>query len=276
MPGQAKRHYSTIEDHTMLKECQTMHDLFEEGQADFENLDSDFAMPYITLWQQAIDEAESFPSDATIQYRISQATAAVEAKMKLCRNKFRKARHIIRQAFPNNHGVHNEFGFDDYDKARNNHILMILFMDRFHKIAMDNNTELIGAGYSQAAIDQIETLHDALNVANRNREMLKRKRKTTTQIRIRLLNTAWSFMAKTAKASRLIYKDDYAKFKQYLLPKLSIVAKTKYSPVENVRNSTVQDGLPKASAKSVSVICFVSLPVIWLKPPLGAAGRCLH
>ena len=247
MPGQAKRHYSNIEDHAMLEKCQTMHDLFEDNLADFENFDSDFAGLYKALWQEAIDLAESFPSDTTTLYRISQATAAVEMLMKLCCKKFRKARHFIELAFPGNRGIYNEFGYGDFDMARNNPTRMILFMDRLHSLAMDKNTELIAAGYGQASIDEIKTLHDALNQANCTQEMLKRQRVTTTQTRIKLLNTAWKFMSKTAKAAKLIYKNNYAKYNQYLLAEPSNKGDIAILQADNGNATTIQGSLPDSN-----------------------------
>ena len=251
MPEQPKRHYSNIEDSVMLEECQTMHDLFEEDQAEFEDFDSDFINPFEDNWQDAIDAAESYPTDEVIQDQITQATALVEAKMKLCRDKFQGAKYFISKAFPKNTGLHNEFGFNDYDRVRNNQSKMILFMDRLHKTAVEYNTELIAAGYIQTDIDEINTLQGQLKNANRDQEIKIRKRGTATQTRIGLLNAAWDFMTKTAKAAKIIYKDNYAKFNEYLLPGRANEPDVAFTLGGLIRAAPSQNPVPGASVTAV-------------------------
>ena len=214
---QVLRLYS-ITDPEMYEAAKAKRGFFLEDKADFIAFDGDFADPFAADWLTLISDAEALPQDETIDDQLTQLTAAVEAEMVKCRDKFQDAKYFIEKTFPNNAPVWNEFGYNNYEAARKSQVRMIQFMKNFHSVATKYKIQLIAKGYAQPKIDEIETFRAALDAANQVQELFIGNLPVQTQTRHLKNNEVWNTMVQVCTAGKRIFKNDFAKYQRYLLP----------------------------------------------------------
>nr|MBC8384421.1 hypothetical protein [Candidatus Cloacimonadota bacterium] len=73
------------------------------------------------------------------------------------------------------------------------------------------------AGFDQVQIDNIQVTFDKLVSANNAQEYYKGERQAITQQRIIKMNAVWEIVLNVCKAGKLVYSNNPAKYKQYLL-----------------------------------------------------------
>ncbi len=231
----------------MLEYCKTMLSHFTDEQAQFETFDADFATPFETNWQDAIDTAEDILPDEAVQDQLQQLTADVDSAMEAARQKFADSRYFIEKAFPSKPAVQKEFGMDDYRDARKSQKGMTQFMQTFFKTATKYAAELAAVNYNAAAVAEIQTLGTTLNDANIAQEKFKGTRWTITETRIVAHNAAWDVMLQVSKAGKVIFQKSPAKYQWFLLPASS------ESGEDISINGTVTDGSTNTALQDVVV-----------------------
>ena len=207
-----------VADLFMIEHAKVKRLLFIDDQALFAGLDPDYATPYEAGWASAITLSEAQPTDEITVDQIAQLTAAVEAQLTLCRNKFQDTKHFIEKAFPNNPGVWAEFGYNNYDAQRRGQTGMIEFMKLLHTTATKYSAQLIAQNYLAPAIAEILTLRTALDNANNAQEKAIATRLLVTQTRINAHNATWNPTVSVARASKTVFRNDPARYNMYLLP----------------------------------------------------------
>jgi len=217
-PTQITRNYHQISDAEMTQFSHTIHSIFIPDKALFIAFDPDFADPFAANWLLAIEAAEALRSDETVGDQLRQLTDTVEEKMELGRHKFQSAKFFIQKTFPGNFAVRNEFGYDDYDRARQVQMKMIGFLENFHRVAEKYQLKLIAKNYTQPMIDEIAMLRDQLRDANNAQEAFRAGRAVLTQDRVITLNACWDETLKVCTAGKIIFHDNKAKRDQFLLP----------------------------------------------------------
>lgn len=218
MAEEINKLYNGITDSQMLEETQTILDLFSAEVATFTAFDASLDAAYAATVQDSIDAAIDFPTDDTIQNEITELTDAVTTAWTNCRNHFQDAKYFIEKAFPANTARHKVFGFNDYADMARKQDKVPQFMDQFHDTATKYKTELIAAGYTQPKIDAILALATAFNTANRAQEKAKKDRLESTQNRTITMNAVWSGIKAINIASKSVYRTNYAKLQQFLMP----------------------------------------------------------
>jgi hypothetical protein len=218
-PQAAFRNYK-ISDSSMLQDSRTTQAEFEKDADAFENFDSVFTKSYKTEWLTAIDAIGTANTDEQVVDVQTTLTDLVEEDMEACRVHFQGAKYFIKKAFPNKEGIWNEFGFDNYDTARQSAEKMIIFMEVAHKVANKPayNATLVAANYPQTNIDEFLTLRTALITAKTNQELAKNARSGERAFRVDLLNDAWKYRTAVSEAAKNIFINNYARYKVYLLP----------------------------------------------------------
>lgn len=207
-----------VSDLYLIEFSTTMLDHFITDQAEFSAFDAEFGTPFESDWQALIDAALAFPTDETVVDQLQQLTLNVEEAMEACQVKFRASKYFIERAFSNAPGTLNEFGFDDFKRARGRQMPMVQFMQKFFDTATKYAAELDAVGFDAAAIAEIQTLGVALVDANRAQESFKGTRSTTAQDRVLAMNAVWDVMVRVSKAGKIIFMDNPAKYQLFLLP----------------------------------------------------------
>jgi hypothetical protein len=115
-------------------------------------------------------------------------------------------------------------------------------MDVFSTTAKKYAAPLIAKKYTQAAIDAIATKRTTLITTKTAQEVAKNSRLGVTQNRVILLNNVWASRTKLAKAAKVIFAANYAKYKLYLLP-ASEEAGTTFSVIGTITDKTTTQPL---------------------------------
>ena len=215
-PEETKRVYA-MSDAEALELEKTIRGCFVQDQADFTAFDGRFSAPFETEWLNEISAAEGEAKDNNVVTQQTALTAEVTKWMEESKKIFQASKYHIEQAFPKNKAVHNEFGYADYDKARQAQSKMIQFMNQFHNTAVKYSVELIAKGFTQTKIDELGTAKTALDEANQVQEAFKKDRGVLTQERVGKLNTAWKRMQDVCSAAKFVYPENYAKLTRYII-----------------------------------------------------------
>ena len=183
----------------------------------FTAFDPNFTNEYVSAFTAKIVEAEAEIIDNVIRDQLAAKTATVENIFDSCRKKYRSVKYFVGIAFENNKAVQNEFGFNDYNTARRNQVKMIVFMRQLGISAKRYQSELIASGMTEESINEIETLSNDLSLSNEQQEDFKKQRVLLTQSRIILYNEVWDFVRQVARAGKIIFEYNPAKYAIYLL-----------------------------------------------------------
>lgn len=189
--------------------------------ADFTAVDATLNQKFVDKLTALIDKAEKTLSDEVITDRQVQLTNALNKKMDECKAHYRLISYFAKNAFEENPAIRNEFGENDYSSIKYSHQKMIIFMQTLITITKKYKTELIKAGASQEQLDKTTTLHNELSKANHNQELFMANRPVLTSERIDNLNQIWKLISRVSDLSKIIYADDFAKLKLFLLPQRS-------------------------------------------------------
>lgn len=91
-------------------------------------------------------------------------------------------------------------------------------MDVLEEKGSEYQTELLAAGITAPQLAQIGNLRTAFKAADIAQNKAVAKRNKLTQERIKQYNKLWEILQQVNKLSKLVYRGDYAKLQQYLLP----------------------------------------------------------
>jgi len=205
-------------DPNMLEFSKDIHSFATEDIADLAVFDPDFTIVFLAAYNTAIEDAEAVPNDEQVENVITQMTNDVETQMGVCRKKFQDAKYFIERAFPKDKATWNEFGYDRYEKARQNQPKLIEFMRDFYATAVKYTTELGTVNYTAILISDIKTQGDLLDTLNRNQNAYVSNRPQITKERIVKHNAVWNIATRLCTAGKTVYQDNYSKYQRYLLP----------------------------------------------------------
>ena len=212
----AKRLYKGS-DSKMIEHVLGMRALFQKHQADFTAFDPSLDAGFLTAWQTTQENVISTEDDKYVvsdgEILLEEAVSALEK----CQLKYIDVKYYAGKAFPGNKELLKEFGEGQYSKVRNSPLRMVQFMEGLFGVATKYKTELIAKNYTQAAIDEIDTLTADLRADNKNQQLKKKERPTLTRSRIELLNTYYSFGQQVAAVAPLVYRHSPAHRNMFLL-----------------------------------------------------------
>ena len=216
-PKKEKRKF-IISDSSMLIDSSACLKAFKNDKAAFVKFDADFDDSFADNWAAAIDIANDLSTDDDTVDVQSGYTETVYDTMAACREIFQDIKYYIQKAFPTRKAVWKEFGFANYNNARNVVPKMNAFMSVLNKKANKYKNQLMAANCPAAMIDQIGILSQTLVDAKITQSEVKNSRYSITDDRVVKLNAVWTFRQAVAKAAKIIYRKNYGKYKQYLLP----------------------------------------------------------
>ena len=246
-----------ISQTSMLSESRTTLTEFKTDQTAFGLFDKDFKPPFETAWEASIKAAEDLPSDVVVAAIMKQSSEEVEIEMGNCRDCFQGSKFFIEKAFPENPGIWQIFGYNEYEHCRQNHDRMPRFMTDFSTAATKYDAKLIAVNFTAPMIANILTVRDKLNAALSNQHQQITERPLATHTRVQVLNEAWDIRVKVGKASKIVFKDDVAKLRIYLLP-----ASEELSTVFNFTGTVTETGTG-ALLEKAGISLGNSIPVIY-------------
>ncbi|MFZ4412522.1 MAG: hypothetical protein ACOYOV_05520 [Bacteroidales bacterium] len=203
----------------MLQLNAVMLSNFAGDKADFTAKVSDLKDPFLDQWQNNTDSLSSIESDSDYTDTQLLMTQDMNDLMVSARDQLQTIYFYVERAYPGNKAVISYFGKDQYEAARKlpQKLVDLLLKAKDASEKPEYKPNLEGKGATQALLDDLKNIADKLKAKTIEREVYMSGRKLTTQNRNKILNKIWESMSAVNEASKLIYKNDYAKQQQYLL-----------------------------------------------------------
>lgn len=230
----------TMEDLVMLERAQVFHNAFLTDEGSFTAAFPHLMAPFAADFQTAIDEADAIPSGSEVDAEIAVVTEELNDLLPLGQKALQKLFTYANVAF-NSKAKVNLFGKNKYEKARTSDLRMKELLEQAHRQAevADYKTALLAAGYTQADIDELQTISDDIDAKNALQEDMLSSRGDKSEARIIAYNKVWGFMKQINTASKVVFVDNPAKIELYLL------YPTHHSNLSKVQNLTaVFEGVP--------------------------------
>ena len=203
-------------DVQMTEFARVAHNLMTSDLVKFTAFDSTITAAYATQFLTAIVAAETVVADTAVVDIQVQKTELIQTAMEKAKGKYADVKYFAQKTFPASTATQNEFGLNDYERARKSSTQMIQFLDEMHKACVKYQAQLVAKGFNAAAIAEILTIRTELQTANTNQEVFKKQRPKLTEDRITILNTCYEFITLVNAAAQRVYKDDFAKQKQFV------------------------------------------------------------
>ena len=200
---------------------------FADDKADFTAKVTDLSDPFLLNWQTDTDNLGSIEMDDDYVDTQLLMTQAIDELMVTGRDQLQTVYFYVERNYPGNKAILSYFGKDRYEAARKNplklHDLMLKCFEA--AIEADYKDDLFAKGLSQANLDDLKDTAAKLKGKFDKRDKYMSGRKIATEKRNLLLNKIWKSMSDVSDASKLVYKNDFAKFQQYLRYQTKFVEK---------------------------------------------------
>ena len=203
-------------DAQMTEYARVAHNLLISDLTKFTTFDSTITAAFATQFLTAVTNAETVVADTAVIDIQVQKTELIQTAMEKAKGKYADVKYFVQKAFPQSVATQNEFGLNDYERARKSSTQMIQFLDEMSKACVKYQTQLVAKGFTAAAITEIQTIRTELQTANTNQEVFKKQRPKLTEDRITILNNCYEYVVQINAAAQRVYKDDYAKQKQFV------------------------------------------------------------
>jgi len=214
-PIEIKRTFDGSDAH-MTNSARVTHGLLLEYLANFTAFDATINAAFAAFFLEAIDNAETVVADSAIIDMQTQKTEQMQEAMEKAKTKYGDIKYFAKKAFPKSLATQNEFGLNNYERARRSFIQMVQFLDEMHKACVKYQAQLLANGFNATAIDEILTIRAELQAANINQEIFKKQRPKLTEDRVAALNTCYEILCQVNAAAQRVYMNDYAKRHQFV------------------------------------------------------------
>lgn len=203
-------------DAQMTEYARVVYNLVNSDLLKFTTFDNTITAEYTSQFLTAVTNAETVVSDTAVIDIQVQKTELIKLAMEKAKGKYADVKYFVQKAFPKSIATQNEFGLNDYERARKSSTQMIQFLDEMSKACVKYQAELIEKGFTEVAIAEILIIRAELLNSNTDQEVYKKQRPKLTEDRITTLNTCYEFVTLLNAAAQRVYKDDYAKQKQFV------------------------------------------------------------
>jgi len=203
----------------MLQLNTLMTSNFSADKAEFIAIVPGLKDPFLDNWKHTTSQLATTASDDDYTDTQLLMTQAIDELMVKARDQIQILYFYVDLAFEGNKAVYSYFGKDRYDAARNKPLKLYELLLKAEKAAEIPiyKDSLIEKGLNQSMIDEVEIIAADLKSKFDSRDEYISSRKKNTQERTKILNSIWEFMSAVNKASKIVYRTDYAKQQQYLL-----------------------------------------------------------
>lgn len=219
------RYYHGTDANFIVTSGQTIQ-LIQEKHAQFVAFSIHFTPEKLQELIDLYDQSTSIPSDNVFIDIQAKATNDVKIQHDISCKFFQHSKFDIEMAFPNDKLVWNQFGFNDYDKARKSPRNMFMFLTDFNTMAFRYKDILTVNGWTEEKFATILVHQNNLKAAmdNQNDRMIERSRATET--RMTNLNNLYEKMAVYLKAAQIIFDEDENLLKLFRFPLQSSSSKS--------------------------------------------------
>ena len=203
-------------DAYMTETARVIYNLFVEDLSNFEAFDTTLNSAYANNFLNQVVAAEQVVADTAIIDQQVALTEKADQSMEKARVKYNEVKYFVLKAFKSSLGTQNEFGLNDYERARKNRSQMAQFLFEMHAACVKYKTELINAGYNMPAIEAILPIREELLTTNTSQKLFIKQRPKLTEDRIIILNACYETLTQINAAAQLVFMNDYVKQNQYV------------------------------------------------------------
>ena len=211
------RYFNGTDANFVVTSGQTI-DLIQEKHSEFEAFSMHFTAERLQELIDLYDQIISIPSDNVFIDIQAKATNDVKIEHDKSCKFFQHSKFDIEMAFPNDKLVWNQFGFNDYEKARKSPRNMFMFLSDFDTMAVRYKDILTANGWTEEnfanVLDHQNNLKAAMN--SQNDSMIERRR--ATEDRVGKLNTVYEKMGTYFKPAQIIFEADEELLKRFRFP----------------------------------------------------------
>jgi hypothetical protein len=205
------------EDAELMAKAKVYRSITEDNLTEFEGYDPDLNTDFLNEWEATIEAAYDIPTDETTMDIMEQFTKKVDQHHEDCMVAMRDLRYYAAKAFKKNSSEWAYLNFNGLKKARPSASRTVVYMLSVHRVASELSALLQAKGMLAAQIDALSLTAQALLVADTDQEHHKHYRLMLTRKRVETLNHLWSFSQQVNKASKSVFRDDYAKYHMFEL-----------------------------------------------------------
>jgi hypothetical protein len=206
-------------DEEMLVKAEVMATLLAADMALFTAKFPFINPTFLTSFNGSIDTANAFQLDEAIVSNIKVLTSDVNNKVLEGHEALRVLGIYAELAFMNDAARQGAFGQNTWAAAKSDQEKMMNALEAANRKASeeDYHDALLAKGYSDAEIDNLLTIANALRNLNLLQESAITERPVTTQDRVILYNSVWDEMKILNIASKVVFAGNPAKLEQYML-----------------------------------------------------------
>ncbi len=206
-------------DDVMLERAQVFHDRLTPELAGFTARFPWLDATWVTAFQNDITAADQFPKDESVTLDIKILTGDVNSAMQQGYAALQALGSYAKLAYPTDISRQRGFGQQYWGNAAKSTLKLQEALELAYAKAdsAELKPALLAKGYTQADIDQMETLAMELQTKNGLQEAAKIGRKVTRHDRVSLLNVVWDHMRTVNICASVVWAADAARMEQYQL-----------------------------------------------------------
>ena len=202
----------------MLTQSRAVRLIFIDDKALFLALNPAFADPFAADWLASIAASEAYPTDEVREDEQQTQTEGVLQDMADARVLYKKTMYYVREAFPNNKSIWNEFGENDFEQMRDNQSKYAIFFNTLLSKINENLAELTTAGMPAGFPLEVTNATNKFKDDNESQDKTIMTTQQATQERNTQYNSTFEFWQRVSAASKIIFDGNPVKLNQYLLP----------------------------------------------------------
>lgn len=208
-------------DAEAIQVCHVTHGMLAEDLTVFNDFEKRIDATFLTNWTAAIQAAIDFPQDGSFEADLELLKQNRDNAMGLALIHYARLMYFVRQAYPGNKEMHVVFGLGQLAKVRANGSKLSKFLGVVLENVNKHIAELTApeVDYKPAQLAALTDKMTELQTAQRLYSAKRIEQRATTKERISLLRAMWEYQILVGKVAKIIFFDNYAKYKNYLLPK---------------------------------------------------------
>lgn len=201
------RHYHGTDANFIATSANSIN-VIEQVHGRFIAYSSYFTEQTLMQLKGGLAEATSIESDNVFIDLQAKATNDLNIELDSCRKFYQSCRFDIAMIFKNDKFMLNQFGANDYNKARQSPKEMYTLLNDLFLITTRHETILAEGGWTPEQTAEIATRRDQLRTKMIEQDERKFQRKKATTTRVILLNQLYQVLSAYFKAGQNIFSDD--------------------------------------------------------------------
>jgi hypothetical protein len=197
-----------VELTALIQRARTLHGHFLNNIAGFTNYNPGMDATYAAAWVTAIDDCEVHPTDETTVDQLQQYTSDVEEAHKACFAAANLLEGFVKDAFPNDTSIMEEFGFTERKMARARKFNLLIWMEIMKRIANDYAAELAAVGMPAGVLTNLDLRQQNAVNAELEQEYYKRIRKRLARQRLQKFNSLYRTCTRVRDAAESVFAQD--------------------------------------------------------------------